>query len=89
MAVETFADFGKFENGRLPNIVRLPFDKMGSKSTIEVNRFTDLGSHQELLRRNEGNFGFATMFVFVIEPRSCSFLLSSQGTYSVQCSWLK
>ena len=66
----------KFENGRLTNIMRLPINKMGSKSTTELR----LGSHKELLRSNEGNFDFARMLVYEIEPRS--------GTFSVQCSWL-
>ena len=70
--------FEKFGNGRLPNSVRLPFDKMGSKS------ITDLPTRKppRTTVRNEGNFEFARMLVCVIEPRSGSFLLSSQGTFN-------
>ena len=78
--------FEKFENGRSPKIVWLSFDKMGSKSTIDY--WLGRLSHTELLRRNEGNFGFVKMLVCVIEPRSGSFLLSSQGMWSLRCSWL-
>ena len=38
VAVETFASLEKFENGRLPKLVRLPFDKMGSKSKVQTRK---------------------------------------------------
>ena len=75
----------KFENGHLTKIVLLPFDKMGSKSAIDLLT----RKPPRITAKKLGNFEFAAkMLVYVIEPRSGSFLLSSQGTHSVQCSWL-
>ena len=37
VATETFAGLEKFQNGRLPKLVRLPFDKMRSKNAIDLS----------------------------------------------------
>ena len=81
MAVETLAGFGEVLKWTFTNNCEASLRQNGIQ---EYSRFYRLGSHQELLRRNEGNFEFVRMLVYVIKPRSGSLPLSSQGTYSVR-----
>ena len=55
MVLETFAGLEKFENGCLATIVRLPFDKMEFKSTVDFTDFEATKNYCEEMKETLSN----------------------------------